>query len=81
MMFFTVKLLHLLERLIIHGNLKIDNCLEWLENVPGGTSCWATQYDPVGAHRRNCKGIKLINFGHRINTQRSEQRVIPVCMQ
>jgi checkpoint serine/threonine-protein kinase len=72
-MFFTIELLRLLEGLhgagIIHGDLKIDNCLVRLEDVPGGASHWAAQYDPAGAHGWNCKGIKLIDFGRAIDTR------------
>ena len=74
-MFFTIELLRLLEGLhgagIIHGDLKIDNCLVRLEDVPGGSgaSSWAAQYDPAGSHGWNCKGIKLIDFGRAIDTR------------
>ena len=41
-MFFTIEFLRLLEGLhsagLIHGDLKIDNCLVRLEDVPGGTA-------------------------------------------
>ncbi|KAI0303769.1 hypothetical protein B0F90DRAFT_1924710 [Multifurca ochricompacta] len=70
--FFTVELLRLLEGLhskgIIHGDLKIDNCLVRLEDVPGGASAWAAQYDPAGAGGWRNKGIKLIDFGRAIDT-------------
>ncbi|KAH9178210.1 hypothetical protein EDB89DRAFT_1154819 [Lactarius sanguifluus] len=72
-MFFTIEFLRLLEGLhsagIIHGDLKIDNCLVRLEDVPGGSSLWAAQYDPAGAGGWHCKGIKLIDFGRAIDTR------------
>jgi len=72
-MFFTIEFLRLLEGLhstgIIHGDLKIDNCLVRLEDVPGGASLWAAQYDPAGAGGWHCKGIKLIDFGRAIDTR------------
>ena len=86
-MFFTIELLRLLEGLhsagIIHGDLKIDNCLVRLEDpvsvpVPsssgGGTgggpsASWAAQYDPTGACGWHSKGIKLIDFGRAIDTR------------
>jgi checkpoint serine/threonine-protein kinase len=72
-MFFTIEFLRLLEGLhgagIIHGDLKIDNCLVRLEDVPGGASLWAAQYDPTGAGGWHCKGIKLIDFGRAIDTR------------
>ena len=72
-MFFTIEFLRLLEALhsagIIHGDLKIDNCLVRLEDVPGGGALWAPQYDPAGAGGWHCKGIKLIDFGRAIDTR------------
>ena len=71
-MFFTVELLRLLEGLhgagIIHGDLKIDNCLVRLEDVPA-SSAWQAQYDPAGAGGWHSKGIKLIDFGRAIDTR------------
>jgi len=72
--FFTVELLRLLEGLhesaaLIHGDLKIDNCLVRLQDVPGGSSAWAAQYDPTGAGGWSSKGIVLIDFGRAIDTR------------
>jgi checkpoint serine/threonine-protein kinase len=70
-MFFTIELLRLLEGLhkagLIHGDLKIDNCLMRLEDV-SPSSAWAAQYDPTGAGGWHSKGIKLIDFGRTIDT-------------
>jgi checkpoint serine/threonine-protein kinase len=85
-MFFTIELLRLVEGLhsagIIHGDLKIDNCLVRLEDpvpVPssssgggsggGSSASWAAQYDPTGASGWHSKGIKLIDFGRAIDTR------------
>ena len=77
-MFFTIELLRLLEGLhgagIIHGDLKIDNCLVRLEDVPASSSsssssAWAAQYDPAGAGGWRSKGIKLIDFGRAVDTR------------
>jgi checkpoint serine/threonine-protein kinase len=77
-MFFTIELLRLIEGLhgtgIIHGDLKIDNCLVRLEDVPSGSSsssaaAWAAQYDPTGGGGWQSKGIKLIDFGRAIDTR------------
>ena len=88
-MFFAIELLRLLEGLhsagIIHGDLKIDNCLVRLEDVPGtgtsgsnsssssssksSSSTWAAQYDPSGAGGWHSKGITLIDFGRAIDTR------------
>ena len=84
-MFFTIELLRLLEGLhgagLIHGDLKIDNLLVRLEDVPpaaagnggggdgGGGGGWAAQYDPTGAGGWSSKGIKLIDFGRAIDTR------------
>jgi checkpoint serine/threonine-protein kinase len=71
-MFFTIELLRLLEGLhgagLIHGDLKIDNCLVRLEDV-SPPSAWAAQYDPTGAGGWHSKGIKLIDFGRTIDTK------------
>lgn len=72
-MFFTVELLRLLEGLhragFIHGDVKIDNCLLRLEDVPGGSSAWMTMYDPSGDGGWGCKGIKMIDFGRTVDTR------------
>jgi len=62
--FFTIELLKLVEGLhaadIIHGDLKIDNCLVRLEV---GKRAWASQYDRTGKGGWNLCGIRLIDFG------------------
>jgi checkpoint serine/threonine-protein kinase len=71
--FFTIELLRLLEgmhaRGFIHGDLKIDNCLLRLEDVPRGSSAWSSAYHPDGSGGWNYKGIKLIDFGRTIDTR------------
>ncbi|KAG6842297.1 hypothetical protein C0991_010585 [Blastosporella zonata] len=71
--FFTVELLRLLEAIhktgFIHGDLKIDNCLLRLEDVPGGTSAWSSSYSPSGDGGWNHKGLKVIDFGRTIDTR------------
>ncbi|KAI0649123.1 hypothetical protein C8Q79DRAFT_493248 [Trametes meyenii] len=72
-MFFSVELLRLLEGLhragFIHGDVKIDNCLLRLEDVPGPASAWEGVYQPSGAGGWAHKGIKLIDFGRTIDTR------------
>jgi len=71
--FFAVELLRLLITMhtigFIHGDLKIDNCLLRLEDVPGGSSAWSSQYQPSGEGGWACKGISLIDFGRTIDTR------------
>ncbi|GAA5881764.1 hypothetical protein JCM3774_000868 [Rhodotorula dairenensis] len=71
-MFFVVELLRVVEGLhssgFIHGDLKIDNCLLRLEDVPGGARAWSPAYDPSGAGGWSCKGVKVIDFGRTIDT-------------
>ncbi|EPQ54098.1 hypothetical protein GLOTRDRAFT_139495 [Gloeophyllum trabeum ATCC 11539] len=71
--FFSVELIRLIEGMhsagIIHGDLKIDNCLLRLEDAPGGLSAWSTIYQPSGKDGWEYKGIKLIDFGRTIDTQ------------
>jgi checkpoint serine/threonine-protein kinase len=67
--FFTIELLRLVEGLrsdIIHGDLKIDNCLVRLEEIPsaaGGKNAWSAQYDRRGCNGWSYKGVRLIDFG------------------
>ncbi|GES85253.1 hypothetical protein RCL_jg18070.t1 [Rhizophagus clarus] len=65
--FFTVELLKTIESIheagIIHGDIKVDNCLLRLEPVEE----WDKQYDPSGANGWSKKGIKLIDFGRSID--------------
>ncbi|OCH94366.1 hypothetical protein OBBRIDRAFT_817210 [Obba rivulosa] len=72
-MFFTIELMRLLEGLhragFIHGDVKIDNCLLRLEDVPGPASAWEGVYQPSGAGGWACKGIKLIDFGRTVDTR------------
>ncbi|KAG6908339.1 hypothetical protein DXG01_005250 [Tephrocybe rancida] len=71
--FFTVELLRLLEAIhkagFIHGDLKIDNCLLRLEDVPGGASAWSSSYSPSGDGGWSQKGLKVIDFGRTIDTR------------
>ncbi|KAJ3815526.1 hypothetical protein F5876DRAFT_30363 [Lentinula aff. lateritia] len=72
-MFFTIELLRLLEIMhaigFIHGDLKIDNCLLRLEEVPGGPSSWSSAYRPSGEGGWSYKGLKVIDFGRTIDTR------------
>ncbi|KAI0359875.1 hypothetical protein OH77DRAFT_1419211 [Trametes cingulata] len=72
-MFFSIELLRIMEGLhragFIHGDVKIDNCLVRLEDVPGPASAWESVYQPSGAGGWSYKGIKLIDFGRTIDTR------------
>ncbi|KAH9949938.1 Mad3/BUB1 homology region 1-domain-containing protein [Amylocystis lapponica] len=72
-MFFAVELMRLLEGLhragFIHGDVKIDNCLLRLEDVPGPPAAWIAMYDPAGGGGWRYKGIKMIDFGRTIDTR------------
>lgn len=71
-MFFTVELMRIVEGLhsvgFIHGDLKIDNCLIRLEDLPEGIT-WTSEYDPTGENGWSYKGLKLIDFGRTIDTR------------
>ncbi len=71
--FFTVELLRIVEGLHsggwIHGDLKIDNCLVRLGDVPGPSTAWSTRYDPSGANGWDQQGLTLIDFGRAIDTK------------
>jgi checkpoint serine/threonine-protein kinase len=72
-MFFTIELLRLIEGIhgagFIHGDLKIDNCLLRLEDLPGGAAALSSIYSPSGEQGWSYKGIKLIDFGRTIETK------------
>ena len=72
-MFFSIELLRLLEGLhaagFIHGDVKVDNCLLRLEDVPGPATAWSAMYDPTGEGGWSYKGIKMIDFGRTIDTK------------
>ena len=69
--FFTIELLRAVEDLhtvnFIHGDLKIDNCLIRLGEVPN--SDWSAQYSRAGMDCWADKGIKLIDFGRAIDLE------------
>ncbi|KAH6913096.1 other/BUB protein kinase [Coprinopsis sp. MPI-PUGE-AT-0042] len=71
--FFTIELLRLVEGMhgagFIHGDLKIDNCLLRLEDVPGGATAWSALYQPSGEGGWAHKGLKVIDFGRTIDTR------------
>ncbi len=52
----------------IHGDLKIDNCLLRLEDVPGGSGAWSGMYQSSGELGWRYKGIKMIDFGRTVDT-------------
>ena len=70
--FFTIELLRFLEGMhatgFIHGDLKIDNCLLRLEELPGGASSLSGVYQPSGEGGWKYRGIKVIDFGRTIDT-------------
>lgn len=71
--FFSIELLRLVEGMhdkgFIHGDLKIDNCLLRLEDVPGGAAAWSAMYSPNGDGGWSHKGLKIIDFGRTIDTR------------
>ncbi|KAF9468086.1 hypothetical protein BDZ94DRAFT_1209818 [Collybia nuda] len=79
-MFFAIELIRLLQAMhdagFIHGDLKIDNCLLRLEDVPGGVSAWSSLYQPSGENGWSYKGLKVIDFGRTVDT-----RLFPVGQQ
>lgn len=70
--FFTIELLRFLEGMhaagFIHGDLKIDNCMLRLEELPGGASSLSGIYQPSGEGGWKYRGIKVIDFGRTIDT-------------
>lgn len=72
-MFFSIELIRLVEGMhnagFIHGDLKIDNCLLRLEEIPGGASAWNALYQPSGEGGWSYKGLKVIDFGRTVDTR------------
>ncbi|KXN84755.1 Checkpoint serine/threonine-protein kinase bub1 [Leucoagaricus sp. SymC.cos] len=72
-MFFSIELVRFVEGIhhagFIHGDLKIDNCLLRLEDIPGGASAWNAMYQPSGEGGWSYKGLKVIDFGRTIDTK------------
>jgi len=72
-MFFTIEIMRFLEGMhnagFIHGDLKIDNCLLRLEDVPGGASALSSIYQPSGDGGWKYKGVKIIDFGRALDTR------------
>ena len=67
--FFTVELLRVVEGFhaagVVHGDLKIDNCLVRLGEVSGRD--WKTTYDESGAGGWSKKGVRVIDFGRSVD--------------
>ncbi|SCV74798.1 BQ2448_7827 [Microbotryum intermedium] len=82
-MFFVVELLRTLEGFhragFVHGDLKIDNCLVRLEDVPNPARNWSTRYDRTGAGAWDAKGIKLIDFGRTLDLSTFAETQTFVC--
>nr|KIR49111.1 BUB protein kinase [Cryptococcus bacillisporus CA1280] len=68
-MFFIIDLLKLLEGLhsaqFIHGDLKIDNCLVRISDLPN--SQWSASYTRTGSNGWSAQGLRLIDFGRAID--------------
>ncbi|KAH7364705.1 Mad3/BUB1 homology region 1-domain-containing protein [Rhexocercosporidium sp. MPI-PUGE-AT-0058] len=69
-MFFAIELLRTIEALhskgILHGDLKADNCLVRLDQIPD-SDVWSPKYRKDGTGGWNKKGVALIDFGRGID--------------
>lgn len=69
-MFFTIELFRTVEALhakgIIHGDIKVDNVLVRLNNLPND-GVLSSQYSPTGMGSWSEKGVTLIDFGRGID--------------
>ncbi|PBP19552.1 hypothetical protein BUE80_DR009748 [Diplocarpon rosae] len=69
-MFFAVELFRTIEALhskgVLHGDLKADNCLVRLDQIPD-SDVWAPRYRKDGSGGWSKKGITLIDFGRGID--------------
>jgi checkpoint serine/threonine-protein kinase len=72
-MFFTIELFRTVEALhakgLIHGDLKADNVLVRLNNLPTENSTWSPQYTRDGTNGWSEKGVSLIDFGRGIDVK------------
>ncbi|EST07424.1 Protein kinase domain protein [Kalmanozyma brasiliensis GHG001] len=70
-MFFVTELLRVILAMhragLIHGDLKIDNCLLRLSDVTP-SSAWSNVYTRTGDAGWSAKGMTLIDFGRAIDT-------------
>jgi hypothetical protein len=73
-MFFVVEVIKVIEGLhavdIVHGDLKIDNCLLRLHDTK---DTWSNIYDRQGNNGWSAKGITLIDFGRAIDLRMYNQ--------
>ncbi|KAI1329566.1 Mad3/BUB1 homology region 1-domain-containing protein [Xylariaceae sp. FL0255] len=80
-MFFTIELLRTVEALhskqILHGDLKADNCLLRLDDLPfsSSQSSLSAQWSADGAGGWDSRGIVLIDFGRGIDMRAFEKDV------
>ncbi|KAI1844386.1 hypothetical protein JX266_009480 [Neoarthrinium moseri] len=69
-MFFTIELLRTVEALhskqILHGDLKVDNCLLRLDSLAGDQSL-SSQWHADGSGGWSSRGIVMIDFGRGID--------------
>ncbi|KXH47501.1 hypothetical protein CNYM01_02875 [Colletotrichum nymphaeae SA-01] len=69
-MFFTIELFRTVEALhargVLHGDLKVDNCLLRLDHG-GNDQPLSTQYSAAGAGGWDARGVTLIDFGRGID--------------
>ena len=69
-MFFVIELLRIIEDMhsnqLVHGDLKIDNCLLRIDEPPAGET-WSNSYDREGGNGWASKGLTLIDFGRSID--------------
>lgn len=69
-MFFSVELLRIVENLhragLLHGDLKIDNCLLRLDELSEGTT-WTNTYHGDGSNGWSSKGLYLVDFGRALD--------------
>ncbi|KAI5926760.1 Mad3/BUB1 homology region 1-domain-containing protein [Camillea tinctor] len=70
-MFFTVELLRTVEALhakqILHGDLKVDNCLLRLDHHLAASSALSPQWRADGSGGWSSRGVVLIDFGRGID--------------
>lgn len=78
-MFFAIELLRTVEALhskqILHGDIKVDNCLLRLDSLASGTHEVSSQWCPNGSGGWGSRGLVLIDFGRAIDMRNFEPDV------
>ncbi|GAA95977.1 uncharacterized protein L969DRAFT_105403 [Mixia osmundae IAM 14324] len=70
-LFFIIEMIKIVEAIhasgFIHCDVKAENCMIRLEEVPGGSRAWSSKYSRSGEGGWNFKGLRMVDFGRMID--------------